>query len=459
MKIPTPPPNVADLMARAGPLRLLELIQSGIGPTPKGDYLHWDKLRHLQAPPGYSVEEWWLAAKLARMALYRALPFTDKAGHPFRHTLPDLVLELLHRIDRAASSELRATEQIANRQTRDTYIIRSLMEEAITSSQLEGASTTHRIARDMLREGRKPRTPGEQMIANNYRGMQFIRQYQREGMTPGIIMELHRILVADTHEDGAAAGRLRRESDDIHVVDNRDGTILHTPPDARTLPERLDRLCRFANDGSPEPFLHPVIRAIILHFLFAYDHPFVDGNGRTARALFYWSMLRQGYWLAEYISISRILRAAPAEYARAYLYTETDDGDISYFVVHQLRVMLQALDDLHAHLARHAREVHEIEDVLRDSPLLRDRLNHRQITLLGHALRHPHAAYHIAGHRQSHNITYETARTDLLELAALNLLRKDRVGRAFVFRAPGDLAQQIKILREHSRPPHDTTPP
>ncbi len=459
MKIPVPPPNIADLMARTGPSRLIELIQSGIGPTPNGDYLHWDKLRHLQAPAGYSIEEWWLAAKLARMALYRALPFTDRAGQPFRHTLPDLVLELLHRIDRAASSELQAAEQIANPQTRDTYIIRSLMEEAITSSQLEGASTTYRIARDMLREGRRPRTPGEQMIANNYRGMQFMRQYRQDEMNPGIIMELHSILVADTHGSDAAAGRLRRESDDIHVVDNRDGTILHTPPDARELPERLDRLCRFANDRSPEPFMHPVIRAIILHFMLAYDHPFVDGNGRTARALFYWSMMREGYWLAEYISISRILRAAPAEYARAYLYTETDDRDMSYFVVHQLRVMLRALDDLRAHLARHAREVHEIENLLHDSPFLRDRLNHRQIALLNHALRHPHAPYQIAGHRQSHHVTYETARTDLLELAALNLLRKDRVGRAFVFRAPADLAQQIKMLRGHSRPPHDTTPP
>lgn len=41
--------------------------------------------------------------------------------------------------------------------------------------------------------------------------------------------------------------------------------------------------------------------------MIAYMHPFVDGNGRTARALFYWYMLKSGYWLTEYLSISRVI--------------------------------------------------------------------------------------------------------------------------------------------------------
>jgi hypothetical protein len=73
--------------------------------------------------------------------------------------------------------------------------------------------------------------------------------------------------------------------------------------------------------------VHPVLRAILLHFMIGYDHPFADGNGRTARALFYWSMARSGYWLMEYTSISHILRKAPARYMRAYLHTETDKND------------------------------------------------------------------------------------------------------------------------------------
>jgi Fic family protein len=180
--------------------------------------------------------------------------------------------------------------------------------------------------------------------------------------------------------------------------------------------------------------------------MLAYDHPFTDGNGRTARALFYWSMLKQGYWLIEYLSISRILKAAPAEYSRAYLHTETDDGDVTYFIVHQLKVILRSIDELHRYLAKKVGEVHEIEGMIHQSPQLRERLNHRQIALLGHALRNPNAQYRIAGHRQSHNVTYDTARTDLLELADLNLLTKSLRGRAFVFVSPANLAERLKKL-------------
>jgi len=446
MKIPLTPPKLNDLMTKVTAPRMFEIVQSGVGPTPRGEYLHWDKLRHLNPPAGLSLEEWWMAAKWARIALYRTLPFKDKYKKPFRYSLPDLVLKLLHQVDRDASTRIQAAEQITNPQTRDTYIISSLIEEAITSSQLEGASTTRKVAKEMLREGRKPRTRSEQMIVNNYRAMQFIREIAEEEMTPSIIFELHRILVNQTLDDVTAGGRLRREEDDIHVVDARDSEVLHTPPEAAELEKRLVVLCSFANDKDSEPFMHPAIRAIILHFMLAYDHPFTDGNGRTARALFYWSLLNQGYWLTEYISISRILKSAPSDYARAYLYTETDDGDVTYFVIHQLGVMLRAFDDLLKYLARKAGEVQEVEEMIRKSPTLRERLNHRQIALLGHGLRHPNATYRIEGHRQSHNVTYDTARTDLLELDELGLVTKSRIGKAFVFVSPPNLAERLRKL-------------
>jgi len=453
MKIPLTPPKMDDLLNKLsrsakGPERFLELVGSGVGPAPRGEYLHWDKLRHLTPPENLSTEEWWFAAKSARIALSRPLLFKDKHGRPFSYTMPDVVLGLLHQLDRAASGQVPGTEQISNPQTRDSYLISSLIEEAITSSQLEGASTTRRVAKEMLREGRKPRTRSEQMIFNNYQAMQFIRQFAAEEMTPSIIFELHGMLVVDTLDDPSAAGRLRRDEDDVHVVDVRDSEVLHTPPAAAELGERIKRLCRFANDKSTEPFMHPAIRAIILHFMLGYDHPFTDGNGRTARTLFYWSMLNQGYWLTEYLSISRILKAAPADYARAYLYTETDGGDITYFIVHQLKTIVRAIGDLHEYLARKIDEVHEIEEMIRKSPTLRTRLNHRQIALLGHALRRPNATYRVEGHRKSHDVTYDTARTDLLELAELRLLEKSRVGRAFVFASPANLSERLRKLNK-----------
>ena len=195
-----------------------------------------------------------------------------------------------------------------------------------------------------------------------------------------------------TLDDDTGAGRLRHPDERIEVVDQRDGTVLHTPPPAGQLAERLDAMCAFANvaDGNAGPFLHPVLRSIILHFWLAYDHPFVDGNGRTARTLFYWSMLRHGYWLVEFLTISQIIRGAPAQYARAFLHTETDDNDLTYFVGYHLSVLDRALRALHEYVARKSAQQRHLESVVRG---LTD-LNHRQRALLGHALRHPNYRLH-----------------------------------------------------------------
>src|SRR5439155_13308472 len=186
---------------------------------------------------------------------------------------------------------------------------------------------------------------------------------------------------------------------------------------------RLDALCAFANDvrsqaeGSAKSFIHPAVRSILLHFWLAYDHPFVDGNGRTARALFYWSMLRQGYWLFEFVSISEILVKAPAQYATSFLYTEIDNNDATYFLLYQCEVIRRAITSLHDYIDRKSKELRETEAVLRGTT----ELNHRQQALITHALRHPGTRYTIEGHRRSHAIVYETARHDLMALAELGL--------------------------------------
>ena len=186
--------------------------------------------------------------------------------------------------------------------------------------------------------------------------------------------------------------------------------------------------------------MHPVVRAIILHFWLAYDHPFVDGNGRTARALFYWSMLRQGYWLFEFISISHILRQAPAKYARAFLYAETDDNDLTYFVVHQADVIHRAICALHEYVGKKAEEVKQSERMLRAW----GHLNHRQTALLAHAMRHPGATYTVWGHQNSHMVVNQTARQDLLGLVAKGLLEQGKRGKARVFWPPVDLRKRIE---------------
>ena len=449
MKIPMPAPNLSDLLNRVvdgpkGHERFLKLAGSEIGPAPDGEYRHWDNLRHRTPPSDLSVEEWWLGIKLARRHLYQSLPCTDKHGDPFQYATPGPVLRKLHQIDRDAGGATKGPEQIASPDTRETYLVKSLFEEAITSSQLEGAATTREVAREMLRQRRSPKDRSEQMIYNNYLAMQFIRELGPGPLTVGTILELQRIVTLDTLDDPAAAGRLRKSGETIHVVDPYSGKVLHIPPDASELEERLALICHLANATDDDGFIHPVVRSVLLHFQMGYDHPFVDGNGRTARALFYWSMRRRGYWLTEFVSISSILNRAPGQYTRSYLYTESDDNDVTYFVDYQLRVLLRAIERLHLYLSRKYDELRRTQEQLQRSAVLRAVLNHRQLAVVNHALKNPLFTYSIESHRGSHNVSYETARSDLVALAGLGLLEKGKLGRAFAFTAPPDLHDRIQ---------------
>lgn len=439
------PPN-AELLLGALSLDEWARILQHSTPLPAGKYLHWDELRHRQPPEGLSLEQWWLSVFMARGAILQSLPFTDKNDNPFRLATPEPVLFHLHHIDRDAAGQIKTPESSSIHENRERYLLHSLIEESITSSQLEGASTTRKVAEAMLREKRQPRDRSEKMIFNNYQAMEHLRQLKDEKITPEHILELHRIITLDTLDDWADAGRLR-ETDDVNVVDVRDGKLLHQPPSFKELPERLERLCRFANDDADSsPFVHPVVRAILLHFMIGYDHPFADGNGRTARALFYWSMARSGYWLMEFLSISQFLRSAPRQYVQAYLYTETDRNDTTYFVLHQLDIIRRSIAGLHDYLGRKIQEQRDAERLTIKAGQLPTPLNHRQIALLTHALKHPGEVYRVSKHQAVHDVVYQTARADLLGLEALGFLAKIKQGNAFVFFAVENLTERLQSM-------------
>lgn len=408
-------------------------------------YLHWDKLRRLKPPEGLSSEEWWVKVKAGRHSNLKALPLTEPNGEqPFVYGLPDGVLRSLHHIDQRCAGEVVMDEVVtSDDQARDRYLVNSLTEEAIRSSQLEGATTSRQVAKELLRSGREPRDRSERMIFNNYRALQYMRTEMDGDLSPEMILELHRVLAEGTLDDPGAAGRLQGADEERVVVMDRDGgRVLHRPPKSDLLPARMQALCDFANEEEGENFIHPVVRAILVHFWLAYDHPFVDGNGRTARILFFWMMRRRRYWLVEYLPISRIIQQAPAQYGRAFLETETDGGDTTYFLIHQLGVVERAIEELHDYLARKADEIREVEELIQGA----DGFNNRQLMILSNVLRHPDRGYTFGGHAQESRVTHETARADLAGLVDRGLLLRKKVGREYLFEPPPDLPSRLKDL-------------
>ena len=211
MRIPKSPPDLKTLFANisSDSEKFLDLMRT-VSPHINGKYLHWDDLLHRTPPEGLSHEEWWLGIKLARITSQKQVPFlVDKSRGLFTYTLVDPIPEMLHEIDLRVGGRTEMPSQVTNPETRDRYYIESLIEEAISSSQLEGASTTRRVAREMIRSGRNPRGRSETMIINNYYTMKMIADLKTEKMTPDHVLRIHERVTRGTLDDPAAEGRFR----------------------------------------------------------------------------------------------------------------------------------------------------------------------------------------------------------------------------------------------------------
>ena len=409
-----------------------------------GPYLHWDDLRRRPPPEGLTHEQWWAAVKMQRRGARVHTPFLDKNGQPFWFCELPSIRATLRNVDLhwggAIGSTMTGTPTPGEGRT---YLVRSLAEEPFSSSFLEGAATTREIAKELIFRARAPKTRDERMVLNNYRALIHVKQTQTAPLSPQLICELHRIVTQGTLDRPEMAGVMRGPTDPVHVTDGPTDEILHTPPAAAELTGRLQLICDFANaPDDTANFIHPALKAVIVHFMIGYDHPFIDGNGRTARALFYWMMLKAGYWLSEYVSISSVIKDAPIQYGRAYLETETDEGDLTYFLLNQCKAIAESEKRLHAYVDRKRKEVENLAAVIEKSRR-EGGYNHRQTALLNDFIRRRLSSVNISSHQKSHSVSYHTSRNDLEELTRRGLLTKRRLGRDTMYTAAAGLDRKL----------------
>lgn len=316
------------------------------------------------------------------------------------------------------------------------------MEEAIASSQMEGASTTRKVAKDMLRKQLKPKNKGQQMIYNNYVTIQYLVENQSKDFSVEQLKEIQRLITHNTLTNKEYEGSFRT-SDDVMVIDGITGEIAHTPPSHQKVEQWIAELCDFANNDNEEVFIHPIIKGIIIHFMLAYIHPFVDGNGRTARSLVYWYMIKKGYWLTEYLSISRIIYRNKKKYEMAFLYTENDENDLSYFIQYNLEVMHKAFEELKIYLQR---KISEQNDLLYFKEI--SEINERQAQILKTLTEKPKSIFTAKELTSIFNVSIKTTRSDLQQLVAMGFMQEININqRQFGYIRADNFEEKIEEAR------------
>jgi len=403
-------------------------------------YLPWDESKHKTWVPG-SKEEVWGLLKLLRSVERQPSPIIDERMTPYTFS-SRLHAEFLHEVDLELGGIFLGLQDFSEGDKR-RIIRRNLIEESIASSQLEGANTSRAVAKKMLAEGRAPRDKSERMIVNNHEAMRWIEEELKDQkLSVDLVFELHRGVTKGTIDD-AHQGKLRETLDAAGqplVIKPWDDTIIaYVTPKREFVEQQLPRLVSFANDEQKGPFIHPLTKGIMLHFWVGLLHPFEDGNGRLARILFYWYMLRRKYWAFSYLSISERILKSSKQYAMAYIYAEQDDFDLNYFIQYNVEKIKLARAGFRAYL-----QAKIVENRQASNAIGKDfSLNARQINLLQHLAKDEQRYTTLKEYNNvNDNVGKVTASSDLQKLVEKGFLKKVRSGKN-VFYYP---TEQIRKL-------------
>ena len=437
MKIPEKPQDWKEVLDKEGEkafkfIRENKLFQKVIDCNKK--YYYWEELKYRVDSPE-EQKYLWALMKFLRSEKYEPVQLSSLE---LKYVALPEINKQLHQFDKYSTGNIEIQSRTLGLEKK--YILSSLMEEAIASSILEGAATTRKAAKIMLKENRKPKTKDELMIVNGFETMQMIGKRRKDKLSPEFLLDIQRLITKGTLKREDDAGKFR-DNDEIIVGDQQNAELIyHIPPTHHKINQFMNELCDFANDDSQ--FIHPIIKGSILHFMIGYIHPFNDGNGRAARSVFYWYVLSRGYWLFEYMALSRRILRSRKDYGLAYLYTESYEMDLTYFLRYILTSIEDTLKDLLDYIQIKQEEIQEAKILLNKVK----EINFRQANVLGEMISNPGKILTIEEISRTYNVVYQTARNDLLFLAKKGYLTKSKISRKYVFRFTGENQEQLKSL-------------
>ena len=353
-----------------------------------------------------------------------SVPLPDFDGQTYWYTMPHDMKSLLRVIDHHCTSGSELDRETSDRRGR-RFLVRALVEEAIATSQLDGANIPYDRAHELVQMDRTPANDAERVIVNAHHLLSELPWFSENALTPDLLLELY---------ERVTEGTEHLEFDGAELIGGPGATM--------TRLEVLKQLCAIANYQEDVTAEHPAITALVLLWDLPYWKPFPKYNAAVARILFRLHAAKHNYPVLGLLPISQIAADSPDKepvsvsgphFTRLARYSEVD---MTSHVTSYLRAVHEAIQRLRVQIARVRERDEALRELLQSDPLL----NGRQRSILGRALRVPGTKFRIRYHQTTHNIAYSTARADLMELEAKGYLRQEQEGKAFVFVAAEGLA-------------------
>lgn len=177
----------------------------------------------------------------------------------------------------------------------------------------------------------KPKDKKE--VLNYISALKFIDKYGRDirKMTSSTVLKIYKLItkgVLPEKQCGAFRNRM------VYVVDSFGRTVF-TPPKVEEVPQLVKDLCDWLNSRESKD-LYPVLTAGIAHYELVRIHPFIDGNGRAARALATLILYKLGFDIKDFFSLDDYYNEDRASYYAALQSVDVKNIDITqwleYFV-------------------------------------------------------------------------------------------------------------------------------
>lgn len=208
-----------------------------------------------------------------------------------------------------------------------------LKREVAGTSRIEGAEFTERELEAAMRE------PPEQLYTRSQRQARAaVQTYRWIASLPAdrpvdrdLILEMHRRLVTGADDDHCPPGQIRRRDENVHF-----GTPRHRGAEGGEECERaFEAFTRALQHQYRE--LDPILQALAAHYHLAAMHPFLDGNGRTARALEALMLQRAGLRDTSFIAMSNYYYDEKPNYLTALAATRQSNHDLTPFFAFALK--------------------------------------------------------------------------------------------------------------------------
>lgn len=393
-------------------------------------YKTLDEIKYRLNQVGQPPSEWSeISKKILRYRKTAAVPlFIKSIDTKFWFFQADCILKKAHEIEKLglALYEKINTESAFAKE----FKLDSTIEEAITSAIYEGASSTRAKAQELIATQTPPKSKDEWMLVNNYQALLWIKENHSTAMTIDLINQVHAIVTKNTlaGDDINYSGKHR--DDRVYVYSPTQELKHEGVEHQKLIPALMEAIDLITKNQRYFPAL---LKGILSHYFISYIHPYFDGNGRTARTMFYYKAIKNELPFVELLSVSAYLKNHGKQYEKSFEKVVENDFDITYFIDFNLDALWEALKKVDSKV-KFLLTINTLEKKLN--------LSVHQIGLLQKLALHRFRTYDIEAYAKSIDKSREIARQELRQLADLGLLKEMKQGKKFVYKIDKDVLQK-----------------